>query len=108
MQTAVRQLVRSGRLRRMTNAPYRLCPLPCPLGYRTTLVQPSSRASKRSSAAGASYRLSSWETAAAELGRQGRYTPRIEQTYPLERIVDAHAHAERGRTRGKIVICQQD
>ncbi|MCL6672619.1 zinc-binding dehydrogenase [Streptomyces panaciradicis] len=92
----------------MTNAPYRLCPLPCPLGYRTTLVQPSSRASKRSSAAGASYRLSSWETAAAELGRQGRYTPRIEQTYPLERIVDAHAHAERGRTRGKIVICQQD
>ncbi|MGW6204847.1 NADP-dependent oxidoreductase [Streptomyces sp. NPDC055089] len=44
-------------------------------------------------------------SAAAELGRQGRYTPRIEQTYPLERIADAHAHAERGRTRGKIVIC---
>ncbi|MFE1774317.1 NADP-dependent oxidoreductase [Streptomyces sp. NPDC059008] len=43
-------------------------------------------------------------SAAAKLGRQGRYTPRIEQTYPLERIVDAHAHAERGRTRGKIVI----
>ncbi|MFD0304469.1 NADP-dependent oxidoreductase [Streptomyces sp. NPDC127119] len=43
-------------------------------------------------------------SAAAELGRQGRYTPRIEQTYPLERIADAHAHAERGRTRGKIVI----
>ncbi|MEU8495979.1 NADP-dependent oxidoreductase [Streptomyces lavendulae] len=42
---------------------------------------------------------------AAELGRQGRYTPRIEQAYPLERIADAHAHAERGRTRGKIVIC---
>jgi NADPH:quinone reductase-like Zn-dependent oxidoreductase len=42
---------------------------------------------------------------AAELGGQGRYTPRIEQTYPLERIADAHAHAERGRTRGKIVIC---
>ncbi|GLV87777.1 oxidoreductase [Streptomyces lavendulae subsp. lavendulae] len=42
---------------------------------------------------------------AAELGRQGRYTPRIEQTYPLERIADAHAHAERGRTRGKLVIC---
>ncbi|MFF3176196.1 NADP-dependent oxidoreductase [Streptomyces sp. NPDC057900] len=41
---------------------------------------------------------------AAELGGQGRYTPRIEQTYPLERIADAHAHAERGRTRGKIVI----
>ncbi|MDH6624692.1 NADPH:quinone reductase-like Zn-dependent oxidoreductase [Streptomyces sp. LBL] len=44
-------------------------------------------------------------SAAAELGRQGRYTPRIEQTYPLERIADAHAHAERGRTRGKMVIC---
>ncbi|MFJ2178473.1 NADP-dependent oxidoreductase [Streptomyces sp. NPDC087851] len=44
-------------------------------------------------------------SAAAELGGQGRYTPRIEQTYPLERIADAHAHAERGRTRGKIVIC---
>jgi NADPH:quinone reductase-like Zn-dependent oxidoreductase len=43
--------------------------------------------------------------AAAELGGQGRYTPRIEQAYPLERIADAHAHAERGRTRGKIVIC---
>ncbi|MFJ9344552.1 NADP-dependent oxidoreductase [Streptomyces sp. NPDC101733] len=44
-------------------------------------------------------------SAAAELGRQGRYTPRIEQAYPLERIAHAHAHAERGRTRGKIVIC---
>jgi NADPH:quinone reductase-like Zn-dependent oxidoreductase len=44
-------------------------------------------------------------SAAAELGGQGRYTPRIEQAYPLERIADAHAHAERGRTRGKIVIC---
>ncbi|MER7699190.1 MULTISPECIES: NADP-dependent oxidoreductase [unclassified Streptomyces] len=44
-------------------------------------------------------------SAAAELGRQGRYTPRIEKAYPLEEIADAHAHAERGRTRGKIVIC---
>ncbi|MEU6313272.1 NADP-dependent oxidoreductase [Streptomyces sp. NPDC047014] len=43
-------------------------------------------------------------SAAAELGRRGRYTPRVEQTYPLERIADAHAHAERGRTRGKIVV----
>ncbi|WP_067598587.1 NADP-dependent oxidoreductase [Nocardiopsis listeri] len=41
---------------------------------------------------------------AAELGRQGHYTPSIEQTYPLKAIADAHAHAERGRTRGKIVI----
>ncbi|MFE1836292.1 NADP-dependent oxidoreductase [Streptomyces sviceus] len=44
-------------------------------------------------------------SAAAELGGQGRYTPRIEQAYPLKRIADAHEHAERGRTRGKIVIC---
>lgn len=43
-------------------------------------------------------------SAAAALGGQGRYTPRIEQTYPLEHIADAHTHAERGRTRGKIVI----
>ncbi|WP_433696846.1 NADP-dependent oxidoreductase [Nocardiopsis sp. CA-288880] len=41
---------------------------------------------------------------AGELGRQGRYTPRIERTYPLERLAEAHAHAERGHTRGKIVV----
>ncbi|MFC8125697.1 NADP-dependent oxidoreductase [Streptomyces sp. NPDC057302] len=43
-------------------------------------------------------------SAAAELGRQGRYTPRIERTYPLEQIAHAHTHAEQGRTRGKSVI----
>ncbi|MDT0267476.1 NADP-dependent oxidoreductase [Streptomyces sp. DSM 44915] len=42
--------------------------------------------------------------AAAELGRRGRYTPRVEASYPLERTAEAHAHAERGHTRGKIVI----
>ncbi len=41
---------------------------------------------------------------AGELGRQGRYTPPIERTYPLERIADAHAHAARGHTRGKLVV----
>ncbi|MFD9072921.1 NADP-dependent oxidoreductase [Streptomyces lasiicapitis] len=41
---------------------------------------------------------------AGELGRQGRYTPRIERTYPIEQIAEAHAHAERGHTQGKIVV----
>ncbi|MFJ9553990.1 NADP-dependent oxidoreductase [Nocardiopsis sp. NPDC101807] len=41
---------------------------------------------------------------AGELGGEGRYTPRIERTYPLERLAEAHAHAERGHTRGKIVV----
>ncbi|MEV7087586.1 NADP-dependent oxidoreductase [Streptomyces sp. NPDC093085] len=41
---------------------------------------------------------------AAELGRQGRYTPRVERTYPIERIAEAHAYAGRGHTRGKIAI----
>ncbi|MEU6571587.1 NADP-dependent oxidoreductase [Streptomyces parvulus] len=41
---------------------------------------------------------------AAELGRQGRYTPRVERTYSVEHIAQAHAHAERGHTRGKLVV----
>lgn len=41
---------------------------------------------------------------AAELGRLGRYTPRVERDYPLGRIAHAHAYAERGHTRGKIVV----
>lgn len=41
---------------------------------------------------------------AAELGSQGRYTPRVERTYPLDRIAEAHADAERGHTRGKLVV----
>ncbi len=42
--------------------------------------------------------------AAGELGRQGGYTPRIEASYPLDRIAEAHAHSERGHVRGKIVV----
>ncbi|MFC5666602.1 NADP-dependent oxidoreductase [Kitasatospora misakiensis] len=42
-------------------------------------------------------------TEAAGFGAQGRYTPWIEQTYPLEEIAQAHAHSERGHVRGKIV-----
>lgn len=41
---------------------------------------------------------------AGELGRQGRYTPRIERSYPLEETAQAHAYGERGHTRGKLVI----
>jgi NADPH:quinone reductase-like Zn-dependent oxidoreductase len=47
---------------------------------------------------------SSLLTEAGELGRQGRYTPRIERTYKLDQITEAHQDAERGRTRGKIVV----
>lgn len=41
---------------------------------------------------------------AGELGRQGRYTPRVERAYPFEQIAEAHAYAEQGHTRGKIVV----
>jgi len=41
---------------------------------------------------------------AAALGEQGRYVPRIDRTYPLEEIAQAHAHSESGHVRGKIVI----
>lgn len=41
---------------------------------------------------------------AGELGGQGRYTPRVERSYPLEETAAAHADAERGHTQGKIVI----
>src|SRR5262249_30314084 len=42
---------------------------------------------------------------AGELGRQGRYTPRIDRTYPLDRIAQAQTYAELGHTGGKIVVC---
>ncbi|MEV4806218.1 NADP-dependent oxidoreductase [Nonomuraea sp. NPDC049421] len=41
---------------------------------------------------------------ASDLGRQGRYTPRIERAYPIDEIAQAHTYAERGHVRGKIVI----
>ncbi|MER6441557.1 NADP-dependent oxidoreductase [Streptomyces sp. NPDC001185] len=41
---------------------------------------------------------------AAELGRQGRYTPYVERSFSLAEIAEAHAHSERGRVRGKIVV----
>ncbi|QVQ52256.1 NADP-dependent oxidoreductase [Spiractinospora alimapuensis] len=42
--------------------------------------------------------------AASDLGQQGRYTPRIERTYPLEQTAQAHAYSEAGHTRGKIAV----
>nr|WP_280854687.1 MULTISPECIES: zinc-binding dehydrogenase [unclassified Streptomyces] len=40
-------------------------------------------------------------------GQQGHFTPRIECVFTLDQIADAHAHAQRGRTRGKIVVSVQ-
>lgn len=41
---------------------------------------------------------------AAALGASGQYRPHIAETFPLERIAEAHRLAERGRTQGKIVV----
>ncbi|MFI8523922.1 NADP-dependent oxidoreductase [Promicromonospora sukumoe] len=41
---------------------------------------------------------------AAELGRQGRYTPRVERTFALDEITKAHAYGEEGHVQGKIVV----
>lgn len=41
---------------------------------------------------------------AGALGEQGRYVPRIDRTYRLEDIAQAHAHSEGGHVRGKIVV----
>ncbi|MEU0910441.1 NADP-dependent oxidoreductase [Streptomyces althioticus] len=47
---------------------------------------------------------SAWLAEAAELGAQGRYTPRVARTYPLKQIAEAHARSEGGHVRGKIVV----
>jgi NADPH:quinone reductase-like Zn-dependent oxidoreductase len=41
---------------------------------------------------------------AAELGRQGHYTPRVERTFTLDEIAKAHAYGEEGHVHGKIVV----
>ncbi|GIJ46093.1 oxidoreductase [Virgisporangium aliadipatigenens] len=38
------------------------------------------------------------------LGGRGAYTPRIDTTFPLEKIAVAHAYVQQGRTRGKVVL----
>ncbi|OKK12402.1 NADP-dependent oxidoreductase [Streptomyces sp. CB02400] len=40
----------------------------------------------------------------AALGGQGRFTPHLAATHPLDEIAEAHREAERGHTQGKIVI----
>jgi NADPH:quinone reductase-like Zn-dependent oxidoreductase len=39
-----------------------------------------------------------------ELAEAGRFRPVIDRRYPLERIVEAHAHVDSGRKRGSVVI----
>ncbi|WNV86057.1 NADP-dependent oxidoreductase [Umezawaea sp. Da 62-37] len=41
---------------------------------------------------------------ASELGGRGAYTPHVAEEFPLDRIAEAHALAEKGHTLGKIVI----
>jgi NADPH:quinone reductase-like Zn-dependent oxidoreductase len=41
---------------------------------------------------------------AAVLGASGAYLPRIAASFPLDRIAEAHALAEAGRTNGKVVV----
>ncbi|WP_258725258.1 NADP-dependent oxidoreductase [Cellulomonas sp. NS3] len=42
--------------------------------------------------------------AAAEAGARGTYTPRVEAAFPLDRVAEAHAHAQGGHTQGKLVV----
>lgn len=39
-----------------------------------------------------------------DLVQLGRFRPLIDRSYPLERIVDAHAYVDTGRKRGSVVI----
>ncbi len=40
----------------------------------------------------------------SELAQQGHIKPVIDSSYPLNEIVDAHRHADKGRSKGKVVI----
>ena len=39
-----------------------------------------------------------------QLASEGRFTPVIDRSYPLEQIVDAHRYVDRGHKRGNVVI----
>ncbi len=41
---------------------------------------------------------------AAELGTSGSYTPRVEATYPVEQVAEAHARVQAGHSQGKVVL----
>lgn len=43
--------------------------------------------------------------ALAELVQAGRLSPRIDRTFGLDAVADAHRYSETGRARGKIVVC---
>ncbi|SDS38763.1 NADP-dependent oxidoreductase [Actinoplanes derwentensis] len=43
-------------------------------------------------------------TEGATHGANGAYTPHVAETFPLEKIAEAHTYAEKGRTQGKIVV----
>lgn len=47
---------------------------------------------------------SAWLAEGATHGANGRYTPHIAETFPLDKIAEAHRYSERGRTQGKIVV----
>ncbi|BAL88154.1 putative alcohol dehydrogenase [Actinoplanes missouriensis 431] len=40
----------------------------------------------------------------AGYGATGAYTPFVAETFPLEKIAEAHRYAERGRTQGKVIV----
>jgi len=63
----------------------------------------SSRAGRKVLSGMASVRTANLDFLRA-LAESGAYTPVIDRTYPLARIVEAHAYVDTGRKRGNVVI----